>query len=239
MPNITLDPNLSVYGLVHRTKAQRTFLNHRRAMLIVSYEIENAIILDKARARVFAGFQRMSRFLPQVKRYQKLAQHAESVYVFGIMDVQPPPIAGVRYIPLKENFQLAKEWFLIADAPDYFSALATEEISTEGIPDDQRVFEGVWSFDEDMITILQEWLTSLVDARPLGDLSANRNYRRQISLMTDAMGRMTARLARAIDRPTPKVAETNQEVRTMMQENLAPSVEATQDKLNQQPEPPR
>src|SRR5262249_39695691 len=156
------------------SKALSTFLNNRRAMLIISYEIERSLF--KTRARIFAGFQRMSRFLPLEARYRKLAEISEAVYVFGIMDVVPPPIANLRYVPIQEADQLAREWFLVADSRQYFSALATEEVTTLGLPDAQREFEGVWSFDEELVTILQEWLSSLVDAHSLGDLHERRDY---------------------------------------------------------------
>jgi DICT domain-containing protein len=224
-PNVTIDPSLSVYNLVQRTKQQRTLLNHRRTMSIISYEIENVVIVDHVKSRIFAGFQFMSRFLRQAKRYEKLAQSAESVYVFGVMDTQPPPIPNIRYIPLKATDQLAKEWFLVSDSPDYFSALATEELSSIQDPDEKRVFQGVWAFDEDIVTILQEWLTSLVDARPL--TIERRNYRKQVSLMSDTMGRLTARLAKSIERPTPQIAIINQEVRAVLEQQVIPAIPDT------------
>jgi DICT domain-containing protein len=225
--HIVIDPSLSVYTLVHRTKEQRTLLNHRRTMSIISYEIENAVILDRTRARIFAGFQRMSRFMPQLERYRLLAEQAESVYVFGVMDVQPPPVAKIRYVPLKETDQLAKEWFLVVDAQDYFSALATEEKTSINDPDNKRLFEGVWSFDEDIVTILQEWLTSLVDAYPLAR-GTSRNYRKQVSLMSDTMGRLTARLARSIQKPTPRSQQTTTEVNAVLKEQVIPEMQKIQ-----------
>src|SRR5512141_156460 len=120
MPDISIDPGFSVYALIERTETERLLLNHRPTMFIASSTLEDSILIDKARARVFVGFQRMSRFVSQVERYQRLAQNAESVYVFGIMDAEPSPIFRVQYIPLKETDQLAKEWFLVADSQEYY-----------------------------------------------------------------------------------------------------------------------
>jgi len=194
--NYSIDPSLSVYGLVQRTREQRLILTSRRTMSFISYEIESAIIQSNLRARVFAGFQRMSHFLPQVQRYQQLAYHAESIYVFGVMDVQPPPIAKVRYIPLKPTDQLAKEWFLVAEAQDYFSLLATEELTSPDDPDYKRRFQGVWSYDEELLSIIQDWLTSMVGARPLPELAANRNYQRQVQYMNIAVAHLAQRLTK-------------------------------------------
>jgi DICT domain-containing protein len=195
MVEVALDPNLSVYNLVKRTKVLSSFLNDRQAMLMISYEIERSLL--KARARVFAGFQRMSRFLPMQERYRKLAEYSETVYVFGVMDVTPPRIANVRYIALNEGDQLAREWFLVVDSPQYYSALATEEVTALGLPDDQRKFVGVWSFDEELVTILQEWLSSAVGAYPLVGVTSWRDYRKQIAMMNDSLTRMSVRVAKA------------------------------------------
>jgi DICT domain-containing protein len=207
VPDITIDPTLSVYQLAARSQEQRIVVNHRRTMLVISHEIENTIIKHQVRARVFSAFQWMSRFTPQVARYQRLAQFAEAVYVFGCMDTVPPPIANVHYIPLKQTDQLAKEWFLIADSPEYFTALATEEITPPRTPEEERQFQGIWTFDEDLVSIMQEWLTSLVDARPLLGTD-KRNYQRQVKLMSDALAGLTARMARSTDGTSAEIARS-------------------------------
>jgi DICT domain-containing protein len=232
MHNIPIDPGLSVYALVERTTTERMLLNHRRTLLIASHEIENAVIIDKVRARVFAGFQRMSHFLPQVRRYRQLAENAESVYVFGIMDVEPPPIRHVHYIPFEEADQLAREWFLLVDSPDYYSILTTEEISKADTPRDERVFWGVWSYDDEMITVIQEWLTNLVDARPLVNVPARRNYRRQLSLMSNAMIRLSQLLMQSMMQPEPQSRLIAQEVKLMLEQYVDPGVKAATAKLN-------
>ncbi len=221
MSNIAIDPAMSVYALVKRTLDQRTLINHRRTMLVISHEIENAILLDRVRARLFSGFQRMSRFVPQVERYQRIAARAESVYVFGVMDVEPPPIANVTYVPLKPSDQLAKEWFIVAEAQAYFTTLATEEVGADPTTGEAQ-FEGVWSFDEDMVDILHDWLTSLVGARPMtGD--GSHNYQQQVKLMSSTMGRMTARMARALD-SGKQPAYAPAEMHTAVQEQLVPAL---------------
>jgi len=190
----TISPHLSVYALVERATRDRSLITDRRTMSFISYEIENAVRLNRVRARVFAGFQRLSKFMPQVNRYRALAQHAEIVYVFGFPDITPPPMANIRYISLEPSFQLTKEWFLIADAPTYFSALATEEITQVNDPDDQRRFKGIWSFDEELVTILQQSLSELVGLAPQPE--DKRDYRGQVRLMNASLARITRRLSK-------------------------------------------
>ncbi len=194
----TVDPTFSVYRLIERMQQERMILNHRRTMSLISYEIENAARVDGVPIRIFAGFQYLSKFLPQVKRYQQIAAAAESVYVFGVPDVEPPVIANVQYIHLKPSDRLTKEWFLIAHGGDFSSALATEEISQFTDPDDQRQFKGIWTFEVEIVTIMYDWLTSLVDARPLLE-GAKTNPDRQQQLV----GRAIARLSKTTEALAP------------------------------------
>ncbi len=193
------EPNLSVYALTKRIPEKRHFIHHRRTMSLISREIENASILDHAHNRIFAGFQVMSKFLPQQKRYEKLATHAESVYVFGVMDVIPPPIPNVTYIQLDPHAQLAKEWFLISYGDSFLSTLATEEQSSLEMPDAERIFHGAWTFDAEMVEILNDWLSSAVGTLPFHIAPGQRNTARQIDIMSHIMGRMTQHLSTAGD----------------------------------------
>lgn len=198
-----IDPNISVFALVERMKERNTLINHRRTMSLISYEIENASLMDKVKTRIFSGFQYFSKFLPQVERYTRLGQMSDGVFVFGVADIVPPPIAGVTYIRLTPQMQLAKEWFLVSYGASYISALATEEQTRITDPDHLRQFKGVWTFDVDMVTILHDWLSSLVNAHPLNLERTPSDYASQIRIMSNTMGRMVGRLA---TEKTPTIA---------------------------------
>jgi DICT domain-containing protein len=174
----TVDPTFSAYSLIRRTEQQSILLNHRRTMSLSSTEIENATLRDGAATRIFAGFQRLGKFLPQVKRYEQIAARAESVTVFGVADVTPPLIPNLTYIPLSPSDQLAREWFVISHGDGYSSGLATEEVSEIDDRDDQRQLKGIWTFDaEKIVSIMHDWLTSPVDARPHPERSDSERQR--------------------------------------------------------------
>lgn len=160
---VIIDPQFSVYGLLGRIRQTSTVLTHRRTMTLMSYEIENTIVNNKAHVRLFAGFQRFSKFIPQMERYKNIAQYAEDIYVFGIEDTKLPPIENIHYIPLKATDQLAKEWFVISHGKSFSSALATEELTHIDDPDNIRKFQGIWSFNLDLVDIMEEWLASALD----------------------------------------------------------------------------
>jgi len=194
MNQFNIDPTFSVYRLTRRSMRDTAVMNHRRTMSVISSEIENATIIDGAETVIFSAFQRMSKFIPQVKRYRQLAAKAKHVYVFGAVDCPLPQIENLTYVPLKPADQLAKEWFLVSFGRDYFSALATEEISRIDDPDNMRKFKGVWSFDVFLVGILFEWLSNIVGLRLDLQNQTGHDYLKQAQLISNSIGRMTLRV---------------------------------------------
>jgi DICT domain-containing protein len=198
MDQYDISPNFSVFWLVQRTKNSNIHVNHRRTMNWISYEIENASLVDGAATTIFSGFQYFSRFLPQVRRYARLgenaAKHGRSVYVFGVPDVAVPPLKGIHYINLEPQFQLTREWFLVSYGESYFSALATEEVTEGPVADPMRAFKGIWTFELDLVTIIYEWLCQNVGLRTDLIPPERHDFQRQSTLMGAALGRMGERM---------------------------------------------
>jgi len=200
MSPFNLDSSFSVYDLVARTKRDASIIQHRRAMSVISHTIEDATLIDGARTTLYSSFQVMSKFLPQVRRYTELARKAERVYVFGVPDVEVPAIPNITYVPLQPHDQLAKEWFIVSFGPTYYSALATEELTNLTDPDHVRQFKGIWSFDYNIVNILQDWLADTVGARRLNyDDAASVPPRQQTTYINQAIDRLKRRVAREQD----------------------------------------
>lgn len=86
--------------------------------------IENALLLRTNRGgRVYAGFEKFSQLQPIVERYLRIADVSESVYVFGQEDWRPPKHPNIRQIPLRADFKLARECFLITQSSTLSSAI--------------------------------------------------------------------------------------------------------------------
>ncbi|MDL1883438.1 hypothetical protein FBR01_07285 [Anaerolineae bacterium CFX8] len=218
---IVIDPVFSVYNLTLRVEAQNTPLRRRRAMSLISYQIENASLMDGARTRIFAGFQYFSKFVPQIPRYQRLAAKTESIYIFGVPDVELPPLDNITYVQLSTHDRLTKEWFLVSYGRDYASALATEETSRFNNPDDQRLFRGVWTFNPHLVSILADWLTSAVDARPIPWTAEDISPLNQTQFMLNSM----ARLLNQINRIPPSDAALRDEIEATIRTELRPVIE--------------
>lgn len=218
-----IDPQFSVYELVERVQKTSTVINHRRTMSLISYEIENAILLDGMRVRLFSAFQYMSKFMKQLPRYERMAKTAESIYVFGVPDITPPAIPNIHYVYLSPTDRLAREWFIVAYGGDCYSALATEELTQITDPDHERRFKGIWTFNQNMVSILHDWLTSAVDAPPL--LTNAPMPGRQLDMMAATLRRITRRLdePRASQPVTaqPEGERTTTEVKTAVEQAQA------------------
>jgi hypothetical protein len=89
----------------------------------------------------------------------------------------------------------------------------------------------VWSYDDDMITDIQEWLTNLVGARPLANVPAHRNYRRQLGLMSNAMIRLSQLLMKSMIQPLPQANIIAREVKLLLEQYVDPGVRAATAKL--------
>lgn len=193
---LNINLNASVYGLLENTSDHRETINTVHTMRTISHSIEDTVMHERLPVRLFSGFQRMSSFLPQVKRYERLADAAHSIYVFGEMDVNPPPITGVHYVPIKANHQLAREWFIVAETRDFFTALVTEELPGQDTLDPDRQFKGVWSFDEEMVGILEGALSSWVGLPPKNDQDRDAiAYRDTVEIMGNMVHRLTREIA--------------------------------------------
>jgi len=212
-----IDPNFSVYAMARHSLRDVSIVNGRRTMNIISNQIENSTLIDGAETVLFAAFQRFSKFKPQMKRYRQLAQQAQHIYVFGVPDEDLPEIENVTYVPLKETDQLAKEWFLVSYGPDYFSALATEEISHIDDPDKQRKFKGAWSFDIAVVSLLYDWLGQAVNM-PYDNPRERANHARQAQLLSNIIGRLSVRV---MD-DNPKDRTVHGEIQRLVKNGLYP-----------------
>lgn len=193
---ININLNASVYSLLENTSDHRETINTVHTMRTISHSIENTVVNERLPVRLFSGFQRMSSFLPQIKRYERLADAAHAIYVFGVMDVSPPAITGVNYVPISEEHQLAREWFIVTETRDFFTALVTEELPGQDTMDPNRKFKGVWSFDEEMIGILDGALSSWVGLPPSEAPQRDQNdYRDTVEIMGNMIHRLTRDIA--------------------------------------------
>jgi hypothetical protein len=104
-----------------------------------------------ARARVLAGFERFSRVRPVIARYRRLASAVDGLVVFGYADESLA--LDVVAVDVGETHPLAREWFLIIDAPDYTALLVARDLHGFGPtgPLAGRRFKGITVHDSRIV----------------------------------------------------------------------------------------
>ena len=157
-----MDRSFSVSRLLARNTTQQLLLRHRSTMQQISFEIENCAAATHGTTRLFSGFQTFSHFLPQIERYRALARSMESIYIFGIPDVELPPIPRIHYVSQKPADPMTCEWFVVAYGTSYASALASRAVSEAGTT--SALFEGLWSFNPFIISLIGDQLSRAVNA---------------------------------------------------------------------------
>ena len=193
---MALDPAFSVYRMYEANHNQNYLLRHRRTMTQISHEIENAVVMGTSGSvRVLSGFQRLSKFLPELERYKSLARSAESVYVFGVPDVEPPKLSNVHYIHLSPDDQLAREWFVIAAGMGYSSVLASEEVTHIDDPDEARLFKGWWIFNPLLVSLIADKLSEQMGVKPLAYELSDIQHGQHARKMLNSINRVMQQIA--------------------------------------------
>ncbi len=184
--------DISLYRMIPTTSRDSTFVNSVHLMNVISHEIEDIVFNNNLKVDFFAGFQKYSNFLRQRKRYTRLAQVCRRVYVWGVPDVDAPPIPGVEYLDLSPQNELAREWFLVVDTPEFFTALLTREMTYgQDVPGELRRFHGIWTYDADIVSRAQ-LLISQVQGGNYSPVT-HRDYERQSQHLVQISNRLVQR----------------------------------------------
>jgi DICT domain-containing protein len=127
--------------------------------------IENALLLRTNRSgRIYAGFEKLSYLQPILDRYLRIADLSESVFLFGERDWKPPRHPNIRVIPLKPDFKLAREWFLIADSSTLQVALvARDEDKLSNTVLDKRSFTALKTSNSTTVAKLANAAEGVID----------------------------------------------------------------------------
>jgi signal transduction histidine kinase len=89
------------------------------------------------------------------------------------------------------------EWFLVVDSPEFFTALAAQDLSGFEVLPSKRRFRGVWSFEDTLVNHLQVTLSKALELPPLTIVDElPRDYRYQLRQLAGSTSRLVAMLER-------------------------------------------
>ncbi len=184
--------DISLYRMIPQDVRDSVFVNSVPLMNVISHEIEDVVINNQLRVDFYAGFQCFSFFTRQLKRYTRLARVCRRVYVWGVPDIDPPAIPGVEYMPLHPDQALAREWFLVVDTPTFFTALLTQETTYgQHVPKGYRRFEGIWTYDSDIVSRAHLLVSQLLGVNYPG--VSIRDYEQQSKHLVQISNRLVQR----------------------------------------------
>ena len=127
--------------------------------------IENAVLLRTNRAgRVYAGVEKFSSLQPIIDRYMRIADISEAVYLFGEDDWKPPRHPNIRLIPLKTEFRLSRELFVIADSSSLNCALvAFDEAALNVATPEEARYWAIKSSNPEVVHALSKSVEGVID----------------------------------------------------------------------------
>lgn len=151
---------LSLYPLVLGADTRSINTNSVQTLLAISHSIEDVVMRYHFPLTFYAGFQRVSSFLPQIERFARLAATCGEVLVFAQFDAPVPDIPGVQFVELAPGSPLTQEWFIVADHEAFGAVLLTRQLSIGSSRVTRadalefgrgRLYEGLVTFDTELV----------------------------------------------------------------------------------------
>ncbi|MBX0328282.1 GAF domain-containing protein [Oscillochloris sp. ZM17-4] len=184
--------NVSLFRSIANQYKDLRGVNTVSMMNSISRLIENQIIDNQLPVNFYAGFERFSYFPSQLRRYSRLGAVCRRVYVFGVPDVRPPSIPGIEFLEISPSSPLAREWFLLVDTPDFWTTLLTQEVEGRDAITGGRRFDGIWSFDEQVVDRVSLLMSQVLETSYLP--VAQRNPDSQSRHVADISGHLVSSL---------------------------------------------
>jgi DICT domain-containing protein len=162
----TDDPPSSIFaGLRQRRPEVQPVVLVKPAVLALTRAIEDEYLASGASGLLIASFQRVAFYRSSERRWRELARTAKLTVALADFDVVRQPKDGPVEVPIPRAHALNREWALIVDAPPVHACVAAlEQTSAVPLPDYERRFEVLWSFDPGVVAAATRVAVELVDA---------------------------------------------------------------------------
>lgn len=139
----------------------RSQIYFKPSLTALSHAMEDQVLAGRDRPLVIANFQRERFYRQEASRYLRIAERTDQVYVLAAPETdfknQSDHYETIAFAP---NDGLAQEWHLVVLGESYASCLICKErqgASTQAeMPmvlglDQARRFEGIWTFDREVV----------------------------------------------------------------------------------------
>lgn len=142
-------------GLRESRPDLRPIVVDKRALLRITHAIEDEYCARASAGTLIASFQRAHFYRRSERRWHELARTADVACALADFDELRMPEADPPVpieVPVDRDNPLAREWALVVDAPDARACLAAwEQAANTDLPDLEREFELIWSFEPEVV----------------------------------------------------------------------------------------
>ncbi|MGH8000956.1 MAG: DICT sensory domain-containing protein [Brasilonema sp.] len=155
----------------------------KTSLTALSHAMEDLILAGTDNPLVIANFQQERFYRQESRRYQRIAQRTDQVYVLAAPE-SDFVAASTPYatIPFDPDDDLAQEWHLIIIGQKYAACIVALEFASpvDVVSSDQaRQFKGIWTFDRQVSMIAAQLLLDKILAyRPELAASVKRAQKR-------------------------------------------------------------
>jgi DICT domain-containing protein/GAF domain-containing protein len=151
----------------------RPYMYFKSSLTALSHAMEDQVLAGADRPLVIASFQRERFYRQEAHRYLRIADRTDQVYVLAAPETDfCNRFDHYETIAFEPGDGLSQEWHLVVLGQNYASCLICKEKPIEGsaaeLPVDQsRRFEGIWTFDRQVVFKAAELLLQrIVQYRP-------------------------------------------------------------------------
>ncbi len=165
--------NSLLKDLLTEYKSLRSQIYFKPSMIALDRAFQDLVLADQRQYLVIANFQQERFFRQHQRRFQRMADKGDRVYVLGVPEDKSnfsTVNSGYETIPLKSTDTIAEEKYLVIIGKNYSACLAIREKSLakeiEGITSvikQEEIFEGVWTFDRDITYAAADWLLGIIN----------------------------------------------------------------------------
>jgi DICT domain-containing protein len=134
------------------------------AVLALTRAIEDEYCAHAADGVIIGCFQREPFYRRAERRWRELARTARLAVALAEFSAANAPADGPVEVPIQPRHALSREWAVVISADPVQACLAGwEQPSSEPLPDGQRRFEVLWSFDPAVVAVAVGAAVELVE----------------------------------------------------------------------------
>jgi DICT domain-containing protein/nitrogen-specific signal transduction histidine kinase len=147
----------------------------KSSLIALSHAMEDQVLASQESPLVIASFQRERFYRQEAHRYLRISQQSNQVYVLAAPESDFCHSSGpYETIAFDAQDAIAKEWHLVVLGENYGGCIVCKEVKPETakkLPelheDQARRFEGLWTFDRQIVFKVAELLLQrIVQYRP-------------------------------------------------------------------------